>query len=405
MKNRVSALSKRIVFSCICLALAGCQTLPRSGPDDRLIALGASTAHLPVDRDKIDTKYALVEITESVVSYFERTLLTSFAPGFRSSRSEPPELTVGVGDTIQVTIFESSAGGLFLPPQGSSNAGNFVELPEQTLDSSGTISVPYVGRVQAAGFSSGAIERAITDALVNKAIEPQVIVTVTDGGSSQVTVIGDVGTSQKVEIGANGERLLDVLARSGGITSPAEETYITVTRDGEKSRVLFKSIIDDPNENVYIYPQDIIFVDRERRTFVAMGATGLLGRVDFSESNLSLAEAIGEVGGLNDSAADPAQVFVFRHVSSGTLASMGVNLEGFSPGMIPTVLRINLREPSALFRAQKFAMQDGDILYVSTADSVQILKVLDFVDSLTGAADSIVSNINGTETGLNTLGE
>ena len=388
---------KPILALSMTFLLASCAALPRSGPDDMAIARGATTTLSATDVAALKTKYALLEINEGILPYFEETLMTSFAPGFKGARGTAPSIPIGIGDTVEITIFESASGGLFIPAEGGSRPGNFVELPPQTIDGTGTISVPYVGRIRAAGYTAGAIERAIVDALANRAIEPQAMVTVTNSQSSQATIIGDVGSSQRIGISSNGEKILDVLARTGGINSPAEETYITLSRDGQKSRVLFNNVIKNDRENVFVYPGDTIYVDRERRTFVAYGATGLLGRVDFSESDLTLAEAIGEVGGLNDFQADPAKVFVYREVNRNTLEKAGADLSKIDGSMVPTVFRLNMREPGSLFMAKRFAMQDKDIIYVSNADSVEIMKVLDFVNNVTGAANSITGNVNGTK--------
>ena len=383
--------------------LAGCVMLPRSGPDDRAIVSQATSTLSSADLASIKTKYALLEINDAMLPYFEQTLLTSFAPGFKGGRATAPVITVGVGDTVQVTVFESASGGLFIPSEGGARPGNFVALPKQEVDRSGTITVPYVGRVKAAGFSTGAIERAIVDSLKNRAIEPQAVVTILDSPSNQVTILGDVDNSQKVDVSTNGERILDIISRAGGVTVPAEEAYVTVTRGGRKTRVLFKHIIDNPKENVFVYPGDTIFIDRERRTYVVMGASGSVGRVDFSESDLNLAEALGEGGGLDDQRADPAQVFVYRLVDRHTLLKVGADLTDIPGSMVPTVFRINLREPSAMFRARKFAMQDRDILYVSNADSIELFKFLDFVTGVTGAASTTANNINSTKTGIRAL--
>ncbi len=54
-------------------------------------------------------------------------------------------------DVVSVTIFESQSGGLFIPADAGSRAGNFVTIPNQTVDRNGTITVPYAGRVRASG--------------------------------------------------------------------------------------------------------------------------------------------------------------------------------------------------------------------------------------------------------------
>ena len=376
--------------------------MPTSGPSDLAIQ-GAATSTLSTkDVKAAKTEYVLLDINEAILPYFRDTHLSSFAPGFKNFRQTAPSIPVGIGDTVKVTIFESSAGGLFIPGEGNLSQGNYVELPEQKIDSSGTITVPYVGRVRAAGYSTGAIERAIVKALQNRAIEPQVMVTVTDAQSSLITIMGDGGNT-RTAVNPNGERLLDVLARTGGISGPAEETYITLKRGGKESRVLFKNVIKNDAENIFIIPGDTLYIDRERRTFIAFGAMGAIGRVDFNESDLSLVEAVGEVGGLLDDVSDAEKVFLYRLVDRETLLKAGTDLSHIQAKMVPTVFRMNMRDPAALFQARKFAMQDKDVVYVSKAKTYEITKFLSIINGITGGVSTGISNVNGIKTNWETL--
>ena len=94
--------------------------------------------------------------------------------------SPRPTLTLGVGDMVVVTIFEAASGGLFSGERPSVvGASKSVSLPPQPISRNGTVSVPYVGQVQARqGSTTAEVERAIEAALKDKAIEPQVVVTV-----------------------------------------------------------------------------------------------------------------------------------------------------------------------------------------------------------------------------------
>jgi protein involved in polysaccharide export with SLBB domain len=75
---------------------------------------------------------------------------------------------IGVGDVVQVTIFETSAGGV--------RADNFVTLPAQTVGPKGTFPVPYAGEIDAAGRSIHEIRREIETKLASRAINPGVVV-------------------------------------------------------------------------------------------------------------------------------------------------------------------------------------------------------------------------------------
>jgi polysaccharide export outer membrane protein len=71
----------------------------------------------------------------------------------------------------------------------------------------------------------------------------------------------------------------------------------------------------EPANNIYVLPNDVIFVFRLPQTFVAFGtagggaATGGQGQYKFDAWRISLAEAVAKAGGLNDGLADPGSVY------------------------------------------------------------------------------------------------
>ncbi|WP_244631292.1 polysaccharide biosynthesis/export family protein [Aureimonas sp. ME7] len=365
--------------------MSGCSTLPRSGPDDRSIQSQAGIRVGEKDR-KVGIDYVLLDLTRGMLSYFERSGTTSLRAGFGAGRGSAPGNVLGIGDVVQVSIFESSTGGLFVPVDAGSRPGNFVTLPNQTVDRSGTISVPYAGRIRAAGRPAEQVQREVERLLADRAIEPQVLVTLVDNQSSQVSVLGDVNQPTKLPLNASGERVLDVIARAGGLSTPGVETYVTLQRRGREGTVLFSDLINDSAENIFVSPGDTIYVNRERRTYLAFGASGLNGRIDFEESNLTLAEALAKAGGLLDARADPAQVFLYRLVDRKVLERMQVDVSRFTGSQIPVVVRANMRDPGTFFAIQQLPMADKDIIYVSNADSTELQKFLNIVTDVTGAA-------------------
>ncbi len=116
--------------------------------------------------------------------------------------------------------------------------------------------------------------------------------------------------------------------------------------------------------------------------------------MDFEDSDLTLAEAVAKAGGLLDSRADPGQVFLYRLVPPETITGLGVPVTAKSGKGFPVIIRVNMRDPSAYFLAQQFPMADKDILYVSNADSVEVVKFLDIINSVTsGTAGPVVDAV------------
>lgn len=373
----------------ISVVLSGCTALPRSGPGAKAIDTGALVKVTTKDR-KVGIDYAVVDITKNILGAFSKPAPTSIKDSFGGGRGGVPNIPLGTGDVVQVSIFEAQAGGLFIPTEvAGSRPGNYITLPSQTIDNSGTITVPYAGRIQAAGRAKEVVEQDIVDKLSNRAIEPQVVITTVSSSSSEVAVTGDVNNAGKFPVTSSGDRVLDVIAAAGGISSNSKETTVTLQRRGKVGTISYDKLQNTPSENIYVAPGDTILVNRERRTFTAFGASGLNGRFDFDETDISLGEALGKAGGLLDGRADPAQVLVYRTVDRKTLEGIGVNTSRFPAGDVPVIFRANMRDPASLFAAQKFAMQDKDVMYVTNSDSVELLKFLNIVNSVTSTASGV----------------
>lgn len=384
--------------------MSGCSALPASGPAERAVEDGAS---LRIQRagGSTDIGYVLVDLNREVLPYVTRPPRSSLR-SFGGGRGGAPDIRLGIGDIVQLTIFESSSGGLFIPADSGTRPGNFINLPNQTIDRSGMLSVPYAGLVRADGFSVADVQRNIEERLKARAIEPQVVITIIQSRSSQVAVLGDVSGAGKFEVSPGGERILDMIARAGGLSTPGEETYVTLRRNGRDATVLFNEIAKHPEENIYVAPGDTLYVNRLRRTYLAFGATGLTGRFDFEDSELTLGEALGKAGGLLDARANPAQVLLYRLMPSEIVARMSGRPSKSEPGrggseLVPVIFRANLRDPAGFFAVQDFAMRDRDIIYVTNSDSVELQKFLNIVNDVSATAGNVPVDVARAKRAVN----
>jgi polysaccharide biosynthesis/export protein len=380
--------------------LAACTHLPIDGPHHRDITDGAVTS-LVSDRAAIVFAYALVDINKNVLEQQAEVGPGSFFKTFGTRSGPAPVIRVGVGDVVQVSIFESTAGGLFIPAEAGVRPGNFVTIPPQQVDSSGAIIIPYAGSIRAADRTIPEIQDEIVSKLSNRAIEPQVVVTLAEQNATEVTVVGDAGAN-KFRIRPSGERVLDIISRAGGPRYPGYELFVTLQRKKRTATVYFPTLVRNPAENVFVAPGDTIYVYREQQKFVAVGAlgaggqtSGLTGQFAFEQEKLSLNEAVAKAGGLLDARANPGQVFLYRIEYRHALENMGVRLTNFRPEqkLIPTVYRANFRDPSSFFFAQSFAMRHKDVVYVSNADAVEVSKFLGYVRTITSTVSGVASDI------------
>src|SRR3984893_11971682 len=150
--------------------LPGCMLLPATGPTSEAV-VGNPTASL---RSTAALPYALVDVSADTIGFLSQPNVISFKGEFPDKRPKPTQV-VGVGDVLNVSIFEAAPGGLFTPGQAAgARPGNFVDLPAQAVDQKGSIYVPYAGEVPAAARTIPEIQQAVVARLRNRAIEPQV---------------------------------------------------------------------------------------------------------------------------------------------------------------------------------------------------------------------------------------
>ena len=365
-------------------AVGGCGLLPTSGPESWDIRAG--------QHDPQGLPFALVRVTPSVTSVLEHVAprLIKFA-----EQRRPKDITFGVGDVVTVTIFEATAGGLFIPSEAGVRPGNFVTIPSQAVDSLGNISIPYAGNIRAKGRTPVEVEKAIVDALKNRAIEPQVVVSLVTQQTSLITVLGDVGHSSRVPASAEGERILDVIARAGGPSGPGPDEWVMLERSGQRAVAPFGALIDQPANNVWIHANDTIYLYREPQTFLAFGALGQQQQLPFGAWRLTLAEAIAKAGGLNDAQADPASVFLYRGETREVAQQLGVDTRPFASPIIPIIYNFNLRNGGAYFLATNFEMRNKDVILVSDSVSVESTKFMTYLNTINGTInDPITTALN-----------
>jgi polysaccharide export outer membrane protein len=406
-ERREPGVSSRIIAFILAGAtvalLPACSELPGTGPKS-LAVHSFATSGL---RSDAALPYALVDVSADTIGFLSQPNLISFPGAFPDKRPKP-EQVAGVGDVLNISIFEAAPGGLFTPATAAgARPGNFVDLPPQAIDQKGSIYVPYAGEIPAAARTLPDIQSAIVARLRNRAIEPQVVVSLNQQHSSVVSVLGDVNTPGVLALNSVGERLLALIARAGGPKFEAIESYVTLQRDGKQVRVLLSRVVHDPRENIFIRSNDVIFITHEAPTFTALGALnqnvfGFNSEITFDVETLTLSQAIGKAGGLNDQQSDPGEVFVYRYEDRNLLQKLGVDTKRFSYDRVPTIYHVNLRDPSGMLLAAGFQMRTKDVMYVANARVVDYYKLLTLISNTANTVSSSATAITSVNAAAKT---
>jgi polysaccharide biosynthesis/export protein len=362
------------------LAVAGCTNpwMPVAGPESWDIhAHRQGPDSLP---------YALIKLTPPILD-----VLATSAPRLSSEftdRRPPKVLKFGIGDFVAVTIFEAAAGGLFIPSEAGVRPGNFVTLPNQQVDNDGNITVPYAGAVRALDRTPPEVEQTIVNALKNRAIEPQVVVALSQQNTSLISVLGEVNQPARFPVSFAGEKVLDEITRAGGPKGQGFDTWVMLERDGKRATVPFGALVYEPTNNIYARPNDTIYLYREPQTFVEFGAAGQQGQFNFDAWRISLAEGVAKAGGLNDTLADPAGVYLYRGEPRDVAERMGIDVSAFESPLIPVVYNVNLRDPAGYFLASKFQMRNKDVIFVSNAVEIEQAKIMNYINLITATVNN-----------------
>jgi polysaccharide biosynthesis/export protein len=381
------------------LLISGCtgtQLLPDAGPNASAVKAGVAVNGPP---------YAVIQLTSNVVNILEQYGPQTLTATFGDHRP-PPEIKFGVGDVLSVSVFEAQAGGLFIPAEAGVRPGNYVTLPNQPIDSKGNITVPYAGQVHAAGKTQTEVQQEIVDRIRNRAIEPQVLVTLVNQNTSLITVIGEINSQQYTPTGRvaaqpAGERLLDVITRAGGLKDQGQDTWVVLERQGRRAAAPFGSLIYEPGNNIWAWPGDTIYLYKEPQTFLAFGAAGQQGQFPFSSGNqssgnpssawrMTLAEAVAAAGGLLDLQADPGSVFLFRREPRELAVKLGADVSNMEGPTVPIVYSVSFADPSGYFLATRVQMRNKDVIFAANAQEVEITKFTTFLNTLINTGNNAV---------------
>lgn len=372
MRSQVSRVLRAVILLGSALSVAGC-ALPRSGPNKAEIFSGS----------------VLKQGDAFVVSVNSRvTRATAVTPslGFGSSFRDADLIAsdgISPGDVLNLSVFENVRDDPLL----GNNGQRVSVLNTVQVDGEGFIFIPYAGRIKAAGQTPEGLRQAITRKLETQTPDPQVTVTRVSGDGASVSVSGAVAGQGVYPIERPTRTLMAMIARAGGIAIEPSSAIVRVTRGGKTGKIWLEDLYANPNLDIALRPGDRIVVEKDTRSFVALGATGAQSKVPFETQTLSAIEAIASVGGLSSNLADPTGVFVLRNEPAEVAnAVLGRN---DLVGDQRMVYVLDLTAPTGIFEARDFLIRDGDTVYVTEAPFVQWQKTLGAVTGTANAAGSL----------------
>ncbi len=335
---------RKFAFAIMGLWLSGCSVLPQGGPNMR----GAEETAEAHNIDFV-TLTAETVAPYSPAAQLDRPLAERIPMG-------KVRLELGPGDVLRVQMFETSATGTLFSAESGANV-----LDQVVVDDRGQISLPYAGRLQAAGKTPAQLQDTIAARLSQIAVEPAAYVQVLQDHSNSVMVTGTVPKAGRQSLRDGVASALDALNNAGGIEGPAWHYDAVLRRGTTVTRHTVAELLN--GGDFALEPGDRLMVEYNPKKFVALGALQAAGAFEFPEAQLTLLEALGAAKGLSDSRADRTGVYVFR-------PARPVNEKA-------DLFLLDMSEPDSLFVASAFAVEPGDAIYVTNAPLTDFMKVVD----------------------------
>ena len=257
---------------------------------------------------------------------------------------ESADYLLGPGDLLEISVF---------------GVDDFNR--EARVSSSGSITVPFLGRITAEGITGAELEEALTRLIIEKDLirNPQVSVFIKEYRSQPVYILGAVNQPGQYMI-TRWFTILDAVTLAGGLKSQIAENYALVQRrrtsarkersedrpaDSQEShpeilRVDLRGLLEEGDiaMNIPIVGGDIIQIpERKVEIFYVVGDVGRAGAYEFprdDERELMATQALAWAGGPGKTANMKGGTLI-RYDDSGQLTTIAINFQNIIKGKEP----------------------------------------------------------------------
>jgi polysaccharide export outer membrane protein len=248
-------------------------------------------------------------------------------------------------DVLSVTVWDH--------PELTIPAGEFraADLSGNPVLADGSMFYPHVGVVEVAGKTVPEVRSLLAERLRKYVQNPQLDVRVVAFRGKRFQVTGEVVQPSTLPITDVPTRVQDAIAQAKGLTKDAWTRGVTLTRGGKVSRLDLQALYDegDVSQNWLLQDGDVLHVpSREENKVFVLGEVKAPSSKLMAKGRMSLAEAIGDSQGFDQTTSNPGGVYVIR----GRLDQ-------------PRVFKLDASSADALLLAVNFQLEPLDVVYVT----------------------------------------
>lgn len=357
-----TAFSSSLVILTIAAVLSACSIVPgqRMQMPPTVEESGGDYSSEPNEKVKVP----ITDINLKLIRQMnQQTAQHPMADGTQALLGKPVPYRLGPGDVLQITVWDHPelAAALGQPAQTTRTED---AAPGFVVDERGNVQFPYAGTVHVAGDSVEQVQRKIVSRISKVYKSPEVTVRVASYRAQSIYIDGEVGKPGAVQVNDIPMTLTEALGRAGGFTAAADQSRVTLVREGNSYPISFGDLVragHNPSE-IVLRPGDMVRVgSRDENGVYVMGEVNKPATVmPMRNGRLTLAEALSQAGSLNPGTSNAKQLFVIRD----------------STGNNPQIYHLDATSPVSMVLANQFELQPKDVVYVDNGALVKFNRVL-----------------------------
>ena len=357
---------KHVVWILITASLVACGTLPRGAAVEREITETA---------DDPDTNIAVYPVTRAFLPSVKQWPGTGARgyPWIGQSHGSSAQVIRG-GDTLDILVWDSGENSLL-----TGSEQRVADLPKIRVSESGTIFVPYVGKVSVSGRTPDSARQMIQRKLEAIVPSAQVQLSMSEGRQNSIDLVGGVNNPGSVLMPDNDFSVLAAISAGGGVATGLENPQVKLVRGHEIYATSVSRLYENPKLDTRLLGGDKVIVEGDSRYFLSLGAAGREAQHPFNRDKISALDALAIIGGLNDTRADLKGILILREYPTSAV-SAGTR----GPRKNRVVFTLDLTSSDGLFSARNFFIHSGDLVLATESPLNNTRTILGMVGQTFG---------------------
>ena len=364
----MSQVIKHSLWIVLALAIAACGTLPRGAALKSEVIKGA---------EQPEANFAVYQVTKAFLpSVSEWPVIGDQHFGWIAGSTGTNAQIIRAGDKVDVIIWDSAENSLITTP-GQRTAN----LLGMRVSESGSIFVPYVGKVRVEGRTPDSARQLVQRELEAVVPGSQVQLNMAEGRVNSVDLVGGVSAPGSIPMPDQNFTVLAAISAGGGVQNALSNPQIKLVRGQKIYRTSVSRLYENPDLDTRLQGGDKVIIEQDRRYFLSLGATGAESQFPFNRDNVSALDALSIIGGVNDARANPQGVLILREYPASALSA-----GSRGPRKERVVFTIDLTSSDGLFSARNFNINSGDLVLATESPVSNTRTIFGLIGSAVGLA-------------------